>query len=112
MYDDLVFLEKDFMGLIKYDRPTINRAYFHAMYHSFMYATAYRTAYNVSGEGVKRTVMDPQTLRRDCWGPAHEMGHTFQTDRKSTRLNSSHVAISYAVFCLKKKKANNRHIAL
>src|SRR5207253_10907151 len=27
-----------------------------------------------------------------------------QGDRKSTRLNSSHVAISYAVFCLKKKK--------
>src|SRR5207253_6636763 len=30
------------------------------------------------------------------------------TDRKSTRLNSSHVAISYAVFCLKKKKKNNK----
>src|SRR2546430_7368256 len=28
----------------------------------------------------------------------------FQTDRKSTRLNSSHSQISYAVFCLKKKK--------
>src|SRR5690625_5733884 len=28
----------------------------------------------------------------------------YTTDRKSTRLNSSHVAISYAVFCLKKKK--------
>src|SRR3989442_7958151 len=28
----------------------------------------------------------------------------FETDRKSTRLNSSHVRISYAVFCLKKKK--------
>src|SRR5437870_7108637 len=28
-------------------------------------------------------------------------------DRKSTRLNSSHVAISYAVFCLKKKKKNS-----
>src|SRR3989442_8132152 len=27
-------------------------------------------------------------------------------DRKSTRLNSSHVRISYAVFCLKKKKTN------
>src|SRR5690625_6495540 len=27
-----------------------------------------------------------------------------ESDRKSTRLNSSHVAISYAVFCLKKKK--------
>src|SRR5690625_6657128 len=31
-------------------------------------------------------------------------------DRKSTRLNSSHVAISYAVFCLKKKKKKNYHI--
>src|SRR3989442_10026667 len=29
------------------------------------------------------------------------------TDRKSTRLNSSHVRISYAVFCLKKKKQHN-----
>src|SRR5256885_13079550 len=28
-------------------------------------------------------------------------------DRKSTRLNSSHLVISYAVFCLKKKKSNN-----
>src|SRR5438874_8912182 len=31
-------------------------------------------------------------------------------DRKSTRLNSSHVEISYAVFCLKKKKEEIRHI--
>src|SRR5690606_39431445 len=30
--------------------------------------------------------------------------YTFLLDRKSTRLNSSHVKISYAVFCLKKKK--------
>src|SRR5699024_12864178 len=30
-------------------------------------------------------------------------------DRKSTRLNSSHVSISYAVFCLKKKKQNEKH---
>src|SRR5690625_6341893 len=30
-------------------------------------------------------------------------------DRKSTRLNSSHVAISYAVFCLKKKKKQSIH---
>src|SRR5258705_9005618 len=29
-------------------------------------------------------------------------------DRKSTRLNSSHLGISYAVFCLKKKKKNNK----
>src|SRR5699024_11923076 len=32
-------------------------------------------------------------------------------DRKSTRLNSSHVSISYAVFCLKKKKSNNQRPA-
>src|SRR3989442_4159104 len=38
-----------------------------------------------------------------------EVGHHLvaaQTDRKSTRLNSSHVRISYAVFCLKKKTSN------
>src|SRR5439155_25134213 len=33
------------------------------------------------------------------------------TDRKSTRLNSSHVAISYAVFCLKKKMAISGDVA-
>src|SRR2546427_7519139 len=32
---------------------------------------------------------------------------SFLKDRKSTRLNSSHSQISYAVFCLKKKKKNN-----
>src|SRR5260221_2517867 len=31
-------------------------------------------------------------------------------DRKSTRLNSSHTVISYAVFCLKKKKTNTSHV--
>src|SRR5690625_6057997 len=39
---------------------------------------------------------------------AHDAANTgsgaLERDRKSTRLNSSHVAISYAVFCLKKKK--------
>src|SRR3989454_4422546 len=33
---------------------------------------------------------------------------TLETDRKSTRLNSSHLVISYAVFCLKKKKTPTR----
>src|SRR5690625_1491469 len=43
------------------------------------------------------------TLR---WKELREIGTTVWrlVDRKSTRLNSSHVAISYAVFCLKKKK--------
>src|SRR5437868_13075939 len=33
-------------------------------------------------------------------------------DRKSTRLNSSHVSISYAVFCLKKKTTEKRHSSI
>src|SRR5215475_15240057 len=33
-------------------------------------------------------------------------------DRKSTRLNSSHVKISYAVFCLKKKKAQKEEVGI
>src|SRR2546430_12679514 len=36
---------------------------------------------------------------------------TRETDRKSTRLNSSHSQISYAVFCLKKKITTRRHDA-
>src|SRR5256885_13051777 len=47
-------------------------------------------------------------------GAVHELGHrgphgggaVLGGDRKSTRLNSSHLVISYAVFCLKKKKKN------
>src|SRR5690625_4649730 len=46
------------------------------------------------------------TVARPLRGILHrQRAHvTIRTDRKSTRLNSSHVAISYAVFCLKKKK--------
>src|SRR5438067_12327088 len=35
---------------------------------------------------------------------------SYWTDRKSTRLNSSHVSISYAVFCLKKKKRKSEAV--
>src|SRR5689334_7471792 len=38
-------------------------------------------------------------------------GNGGMTDRKSTRLNSSHSSISYAVFCLKKKKKKNNFVA-
>src|SRR2546426_4962957 len=37
----------------------------------------------------------------------YRISATLGLDRKSTRLNSSHLVISYAVFCLKKKKKNN-----
>src|SRR5215208_7391523 len=39
-------------------------------------------------------------------GQRRSPGGGVRQDRKSTRLNSSHVAISYAVFCLKKKKTH------
>src|SRR2546422_7605729 len=39
---------------------------------------------------------------------AQPLEHPASRDRKSTRLNSSHGYISYAVFCLKKKKKNNK----
>src|SRR5256885_7684044 len=43
--------------------------------------------------------------RRNAWDLwADSMGMGLLSDRKSTRLNSSHLVISYAVFCLKKKK--------
>src|SRR6267154_3561513 len=46
------------------------------------------------------------TTRNRC-APTHpESARACRRDRKSTRLNSSHPSISYAVFCLKKKKKN------
>src|SRR5438309_8347482 len=52
----------------------------------------------------------------DAYGPAQadlvpEAIGT-RSDRKSTRLNSSHSSISYAVFCLKKKKDKNKHTSI
>src|SRR2546430_3227890 len=45
-----------------------------------------------------------QTLQLFCIGIHHFIKGHCPEDRKSTRLNSSHSQISYAVFCLKKKK--------
>src|SRR5690348_17631778 len=63
--------------------------------------------------------------RRAPRSPAHRAGHfrpqrrrqdrgpeNRRADRKSTRLNSSHPSISYAVFCLKKKKTSKARHAL
>src|SRR5207253_5765735 len=46
---------------------------------------------------------DPALREQVPWGKT-QVFFGDERDRKSTRLNSSHVAISYAVFCLKKKK--------
>src|SRR5256885_8833035 len=45
---------------------------------------------------------------RECGSGLGRTGRAAVEDRKSTRLNSSHLVISYAVFCLKKKKNQNR----
>src|SRR5690625_7125462 len=57
------------------------------------------TKHNVCEVNVK--LKDIHKLRRLKRGQPYKISFL---DRKSTRLNSSHVAISYAVFCLKKKK--------
>src|SRR5437899_10060566 len=53
-----------------------------------------------------RPLQIPTRLARACCSSARRSAVAFeqQADRKSTRLNSSHLGISYAVFCLKKKK--------
>src|SRR5947208_10682047 len=56
-----------------------------------------------------RGVLNPRASPIAVEGIA-EPSHTLSfPDRKSTRLNSSHQIISYAVFCLKKKKKDQRH---
>src|SRR5437899_7180993 len=47
--------------------------------------------------------------RRTRHGPAVRWFRFASGDRKSTRLNSSHLGISYAVFCLKKKKNKKKN---
>src|SRR2546422_4082368 len=74
----------------------------------------YTTLFRSPREGPHAARAGPEAgHRRDVQGPDHEaaggpppLRHT-GVDRKSTRLNSSHGYISYAVFCLKKKKKNN-----
>src|SRR3712207_7251401 len=79
----------------------------------FPYTTLFRSAQRAPGHRVDLVRVDS----RDRAGPreaggvvavgrpdVHEHGRPAGEDRKSTRLNSSHANISYAVFCLKKKK--------
>src|SRR5437773_9745774 len=49
------------------------------------------------------------TGRGPGWAVECGAAHGALADRKSTRLNSSHITISYAVFCLKKKKIRKFH---
>src|SRR5689334_24845128 len=79
----------------------------------FPYTTLFRSVAAVAehgGRGLQRHGRTHQArgraadLRRDrVHDRTAEQGHHAAGDRKSTRLNSSHSSISYAVFCLKKK---------
>src|SRR3712207_7576367 len=76
----------------------------------FPYTTLFRSnvpvEFRLAGD---RLVEDRSTLRQDLGDRVHHVldgyggGSLGDRDRKSTRLNSSHANISYAVFCLKKK---------
>src|SRR3712207_7219424 len=75
----------------------------------FPYTTLFRSiAVEARVVGVARRLVDARL--------ATELGgdrlHREAVDRKSTRLNSSHANISYAVFCLKKKKQSSSHSSL
>src|SRR5690625_6156638 len=55
---------------------------------------------NLADESAQ-AVQQISSLITDIQSNVNNVGNKITTDRKSTRLNSSHVAISYAVFCLK-----------
>src|SRR2546422_8537812 len=67
----------------------------------FPYTTLFRSC------GCARALRRLPQLRGTC-GSGRGAGADAVRDRKSTRLNSSHGYISYAVFCLKKKKKKNK----
>src|SRR5688572_31030138 len=68
----------------------------------FPYTTLFRSIFSTHGRPSRHGVQNPQdSCAKKCSRFAQE---SCGLDRKSTRLNSSHSQISYAVFCLKKKK--------
>src|SRR5438034_6169846 len=73
----------------------------------FPYTTLFRSRFNLARHGGRQRAGGPEKLRppqRFSELSIQFFDSLFRTlDRKSTRLNSSHTVISYAVFCLKKK---------
>src|SRR5438034_3945035 len=70
----------------------------------FPYTTLFRSQRELArGEGGRDQHVGGREVRVDPAAPV-ALAAVVARDRKSTRLNSSHTVISYAVFCLKKKK--------
>src|SRR3989449_7111771 len=61
---------------------------------------------------VKQSAAGYRNYQQWLAGTQLEQSVSLEIDRKSTRLNSSHGYISYAVFCLKKKKRSTTHRAI
>src|SRR5256885_7035731 len=77
----------------------------------FPYTTLFRSPLALAHEaGLREAVQDGQLWRIRVTSAPEPGDVRAYIDRKSTRLNSSHLVISYAVFCLKKK--NNKYIRL
>src|SRR5437773_9110069 len=74
----------------------------------FPYTTLFRSGRDLCAPLSRRD--RPDAGRHAARGATRERAAC--RDRKSTRLNSSHITISYAVFCLKKKKKILGHIIL
>src|SRR5689334_23986811 len=71
----------------------------------FPYTTLFRSDLRREAHRAAAPYRDPVARRPPR---AHDPSGRARVDRKSTRLNSSHSSISYAVFCLKKKKNKNK----
>src|SRR2546430_8028949 len=72
----------------------------------FPYTTLFRSRLGI-GDVVHGDELE-RLLLHEHRGPQHVAPDAAEPDRKSTRLNSSHSQISYAVFCLKKKKKTHQ----
>src|SRR5207302_6370860 len=59
-------------------------------------------------QAVREKCFHAKMVRQRAKNVFQQLPNQHDLDRKSTRLNSSHVKISYAVFCLKKKKKTDR----
>src|SRR2546422_7644577 len=76
----------------------------------FPYTTLFRSRRAADVEGLRRRGARQRRPRDRLGRGARRRQRGGARDRKSTRLNSSHGYISYAVFCLKKKKNINEHV--